>query len=77
MLKLPADVQKLKDRYMHDPEHVSVSPDVLTVEKIDQKYISVDDDRKTELLLKVPPLFNTSVPLCTSTVPVSVKTTLP
>jgi ATP-dependent RNA helicase DeaD len=50
---LPTDVQKLKDRYMHDPEHVSVSPDVLTVEKIDQKYITVDEDRKTELLLKV------------------------
>jgi ATP-dependent RNA helicase DeaD len=50
---LPADVMKLKDRYMHDPEHVNVSPAVLTVEKIDQKYITVDEDRKTELLLKV------------------------
>lgn len=50
---LPADVMRLKDRYMHDPEHVNVSPAVLTVEKIDQKYITVDEDRKTELLLKV------------------------
>jgi len=50
---LPADVQKLKSKYMIDPEHVSVSPDVLTVEKIDQKYITVDEERKTELLLKV------------------------
>ncbi|MBO0700054.1 MAG: DEAD/DEAH box helicase [Zavarzinella sp.] len=50
---LPADVMKLKDRYMIDPAHVNVSPAVLTVEKIDQKYITVDEDRKTELLLKV------------------------
>jgi ATP-dependent RNA helicase DeaD len=50
---LPADVMKLKDRYMINPEHVNVSPAVLTVEKIDQKHITVDEDRKTELLLKV------------------------
>jgi len=50
---LPADVMKLKDRYMIDPEHVNVSPAVLTVEKIAQTYITVDEDRKTELLLKV------------------------
>jgi len=50
---LTADVMKLKDRYMIDPEHVNVSPDVLTVEKIDQKYITVDEERKTELLLRV------------------------
>jgi len=50
---LPADVMKLKDRYMIDPEHVNVSPAVLTVEKIDQTYITVDEERKTELLLKI------------------------
>jgi ATP-dependent RNA helicase DeaD len=50
---LPADVMKLKDRYMIDPEHVNVSPAVLTVEKIDQKHMTVDEDKKTELLLKV------------------------
>jgi ATP-dependent RNA helicase DeaD len=50
---LTADVMKLKDRYMIDPEHVNVSPAVLTVEKIDQKYITVDEDRKTDLLLRV------------------------
>src|SRR6478735_8168838 len=37
---LPADVMKLKDRYMIDPEHVNVSPAIMQVEK-------------TELLLKV------------------------
>jgi ATP-dependent RNA helicase DeaD len=30
-----------------------VSPAILTVEKIDQKYMTVDEDKKTELLLKV------------------------
>jgi ATP-dependent RNA helicase DeaD len=50
---LPAEVMKLKDRYMIDPEHVNVSPAVLTVEKIAQTYITVDEERKTELLLKV------------------------
>ena len=50
---LPADVMKLKNRYMTDPEHVNVSPAVMTVEKIEQRYITVDEDRKTELLLKV------------------------
>lgn len=50
---LPADVMKIKDRYMHDPEHVNITPTEITVEKIDQRYITVDDDRKTELLLKV------------------------
>jgi ATP-dependent RNA helicase DeaD len=50
---LPADVMKLKDRYMIEPEHVNVSPAVLTVEKIDQKHMTVDEDKKTELLLKV------------------------
>ena len=37
---------------MNGPEHVNVSPAVLTVEKIDQKHITVDEDKKTELLLK-------------------------
>lgn len=50
---LPADVMRLRSRYMIDPETVNVSPAVLTVEKIDQKYITVDEERKTELLLKV------------------------
>jgi ATP-dependent RNA helicase DeaD len=50
---LPADVMKLKDRYMIEPEHISVTPAVVTVEKIDQKYITVDEEKKTELLLKV------------------------
>ena len=50
---LPADVLKLKDRYMLEPQHIAVTPAVVTVEKIDQKYITVDEEKKTELLLKV------------------------
>ena len=50
---LPADVMKLKDRYMRDPEIVNVTPEVLTVEKIEQKYITVDEGKKTALLIKL------------------------
>ncbi len=50
---LPADVLKLTERYMRNPVHVNVSPEVVTVDRIDQSYITVDEDRKTELLLKL------------------------
>ncbi len=50
---LPSDVMKLKDRYMTAPEMINVSPQVLTVEKIVQKYMTVDEERKTELLIRV------------------------
>ncbi len=50
---LPADVLKITQRYMIDPKHVNVSPEVVTVDRIDQSYITVDEDRKTELLLKL------------------------
>ena len=50
---LPADVMRIKDRYMKDPQTINVSPAVLTVEKIDQSYMTVDEDRKTDLLIKV------------------------
>ena len=50
---LSADVLRLAHRYMQNPEHVNVSPATLTVDKIDQKFITVDEDRKFDLLLKV------------------------
>jgi ATP-dependent RNA helicase DeaD len=50
---LSADVLKLAHRYMHNPEHVNVSPATLTVDKIDQKFITVDEEKKFDLLLKV------------------------
>jgi ATP-dependent RNA helicase DeaD len=50
---LPDAVMRLKDRYMYEPAVVNVCPPVLTVDKIAQSYITVDEDRKTELLLKL------------------------
>lgn len=50
---VPDDIKKLVNRYMKDPVHLNLSPKVLTVDKIRQTYITVDPDRKFELLLKV------------------------
>lgn len=50
---LPADVLKLTQRYMRNPQHVNVSPPVLTVDRIDQSYVTVDETRKTDLLIKL------------------------
>jgi ATP-dependent RNA helicase DeaD len=40
-------------RYMRDPIMIDVSPKTKTVESIRQRFISVDQDRKFDLLLKV------------------------
>lgn len=50
---LPATVLRLVHRYMVDPEHVNITPQTPTVDKIEQKYITVDPEKKFELLLKV------------------------
>ena len=50
---LPSTVLRLVHRYMVDPEHVNVTPATMTVDKIEQKYITVDADKKFELLVKV------------------------
>jgi ATP-dependent RNA helicase DeaD len=50
---MPPPVMRLTQRYMIDPLHVNVSPAVTTVEKIRQSYITVDEDRKLDLLLHV------------------------
>ena len=44
---------RLAQRYMVDPLHINLSPDKVTVENIRQSYITVDEDRKFELLLHV------------------------
>jgi ATP-dependent RNA helicase DeaD len=46
-------VRRLAQRYMHDPVMVDVAPEKLHVESIHQCYISVAEDRKFDLLLKV------------------------
>lgn len=50
---VPDAIKKLVTRYMKDPIHLNLSPAVLTVDKIRQAYITVDEEKKLELLLKV------------------------
>ena len=50
---LPPPVLRLTHRYMVDPVHINLSPAKVTVENIRQSYITVDEDRKFELLLKL------------------------
>lgn len=50
---LPDEVLRLARRYMIDPVNINLSPETLTVDKIRQSYITVDPDRKFELLLRV------------------------
>ena len=50
---VPDSIMKLVHRYMKNPVHLNMTPTVMTVDKIRQLYITVDDDKKFELLLKV------------------------
>lgn len=47
---VPDEIKRLVHRYMKNPTHLNLSPTVLTVDKIRQTYITVDDDKKFELL---------------------------
>jgi ATP-dependent RNA helicase DeaD len=50
---MPEPVKRLSKRYMVEPLHVSITPEKLTVDSIRQSYVSVDDERKFDLLLRV------------------------
>lgn len=50
---LPDPVLRLAQRYMHDPHHINLSPEKPAVDSIRQSYITVDEDRKFDLLLRV------------------------
>ncbi len=50
---LPPPVLRLAQRYMIEPVNINLSPEKVTVESIRQSYITVDEDRKFELLLRV------------------------
>src|SRR5262249_29608985 len=50
---LPPPVLRLAHRYMIDPLHINLSPAKVTVENIRQSYITVDEERKFELLQRV------------------------
>lgn len=50
---MPPPVEKLAHRYMVSPEMVNLSEDRVVVDTIEQYYITVDEDRKRSLLLRV------------------------
>jgi ATP-dependent RNA helicase DeaD len=50
---LPAPVLRLAQRYMRNPLNINLSPQKITVENIHQQFITVDDEQKFELLLRV------------------------
>jgi ATP-dependent RNA helicase DeaD len=50
---LPPPVLRLAHRYMREPLNINLSPQKLTLENIHQQFITVDADRKFELLLRV------------------------
>jgi ATP-dependent RNA helicase DeaD len=49
---VPDEIKKLTHKYMTDPLHLNLSPKVLTVDKIRQTYITVEKERKFDLLVK-------------------------
>ena len=50
---VPDEIKRLVNRYMKEPLHLNLSPTTLTVDKIRQTYITVDKEKKFDLLLKV------------------------
>jgi ATP-dependent RNA helicase DeaD len=50
---MPPPVMRLVNRYMVDPLNINLSPARVTVENIRQSYITVDEDRKFDLLVRV------------------------
>ncbi len=50
---VPEAIKKLVHRYMTDPVHLQMTPEVLTVDKIRQSYFTVDAEKKFDLLVKV------------------------
>ena len=50
---VPPTIERLAQRYMHDPTTLEVSPENVTVETIDQYYFTVEPTRKFELLVKL------------------------
>jgi ATP-dependent RNA helicase DeaD len=47
---VPPPVQRLAQRYMHEPESLNFSPKEISGDTIEQFYFTVDQDRKFELL---------------------------
>jgi ATP-dependent RNA helicase DeaD len=50
---VPPPVQRLARRYMQEPVNINLSPEKVAVENVRQSFITVDEERKFELLLRV------------------------
>lgn len=50
---MPPPVERLANRYMRSPRKVDVSTNGIAVKTVDQYYITVDEDRKIELLRRL------------------------
>ncbi len=50
---VPDAIKRLVHRYMTNPVHLQMTPEVLTVDKIRQSYFTVDAEKKFHLLVKV------------------------
>lgn len=50
---VPDSIKRLVNRYMVNPTHLNLSPGTLTVDKIRQTFITVDEEKKFDLLVKV------------------------
>jgi ATP-dependent RNA helicase DeaD len=50
---MPEAVERLAKRYMRDPQRVDLSGDSISVEAIQQYYVTVDGDRKFGLLVRL------------------------
>ena len=50
---VPDTIKRLVHRYMTNPVHLQMTPEVLTVDKIRQSYFTVDVEKKFDLLVKV------------------------
>jgi ATP-dependent RNA helicase DeaD len=50
---MPEEVMRLTQRYMIEPVHVNMAPETMTVDKIRQTYLTVDEDRKFDALVRI------------------------
>jgi len=50
---MPPPVQRLANKYMHEPKTLDCSSSDVTVDTIDQHYFTVDHDRKFDLLVRL------------------------
>ncbi|WP_419192895.1 DEAD/DEAH box helicase [Kolteria novifilia] len=50
---MPVPVLRLARRYMKDPVMINITPETVAVQKVEQRYISVDNQNKVDLLMRL------------------------